>query len=59
MIASLVRLRAPCRVLLVAAFPVLGALLSGCAGMSDNMTGAFADPAKYDLYDCKDRTSHV
>jgi hypothetical protein len=30
----------------------LGAL-SGCADVSDSMTSAFADPAKYDLYDCK------
>ena len=27
--------------------------LSGCADMSDNMSSAFADPAKYDLYECK------
>jgi len=27
--------------------------LSGCADMSDSLTTAFADPAKYDLYDCK------
>jgi hypothetical protein len=27
--------------------------LSGCAEMNDNMTAAFADPAKYELYDCK------
>ena len=27
--------------------------LGGCAGMSDGMTTAFADPAKYDLYECK------
>jgi hypothetical protein len=27
--------------------------LGGCADMSDSMTSAFADPAKYDLYDCK------
>ena len=32
---------------------VLGAGLSGCAEMSDSMTSAFADPAKYDLYECK------
>ncbi|MDP1883152.1 MAG: hypothetical protein Q8K88_09760, partial [Bradyrhizobium sp.] len=25
----------------------------GCAGMSDGMSTAFADPAKYDLYDCR------
>jgi hypothetical protein len=31
----------------------LGAGLSGCAEMSDSMTTAFADPAKYDLYECK------
>ena len=27
--------------------------LDGCANMSDSMTSAFADPAKYDLYECK------
>jgi hypothetical protein len=32
---------------------VLGIGLAGCAEMSDGMTAAFADPAKYDLYDCK------
>jgi hypothetical protein len=32
---------------------MLGAMLSGCADMSDGMTSAFADPAKYNLYDCK------
>jgi hypothetical protein len=31
----------------------LGSLLSGCADMSDSMTTAFADPARYELYDCK------
>ena len=31
----------------------LGIALSGCADMSDSMTTAFADPAKYDLYECK------
>src|SRR5438309_4421487 len=31
----------------------LGFALSGCAEMSDSMTSAFADPAKYDLYECK------
>jgi hypothetical protein len=35
------------------AFCSLGAALSGCAEMSDSMTQAFADPAKYELYDCK------
>lgn len=31
----------------------LGAGLAGCAGMSDTIAPAFADPAKYDLFDCK------
>lgn len=31
----------------------LGIGLNGCAEMSDSMTIAFADPAKYDLYECK------
>lgn len=31
----------------------LGLALGGCSGMSDGMTQAFADPAQYDLYDCK------
>ena len=36
-----------------AAWLVLGLGLSGCANMSDSMTSAFADPAKYSLYECK------
>jgi hypothetical protein len=35
------------------ALVAVGAGLSGCAGMSDTISPAFADPAKYDLYDCK------
>jgi hypothetical protein len=31
----------------------LGIGLNGCADMSDSLTSAFADPAKYDLYECK------
>jgi hypothetical protein len=31
----------------------LGVALSGCAEMNDSMSAAFADPAQYDLYDCK------
>jgi hypothetical protein len=27
--------------------------LAGCANMGDSMSTAFADPAKYELYDCK------
>ena len=30
-----------------------GLALSGCAEMNDTMSTAFADPAQYDLYDCK------
>ena len=30
-----------------------GAVLSGCASMSETVAPAFADPAKYELYDCK------
>ncbi len=32
---------------------VLGIGLSGCANMSDGVASAFADPAKYSLYECK------
>ncbi len=41
------------RAVLALALLALGAGLSGCAEMSDSMTSAFADPAKYDLYECK------
>jgi len=37
----------------VVALLVLGCGLGGCANMSDGMVSAFADPAKYDLYECK------
>lgn len=30
-----------------------GAALSGCAGMSETIAPAFADPAAFELYDCK------
>jgi hypothetical protein len=43
----------PPRAAMVAALLALGLGLSGCAGMSDSMTLAFADPAKYNLYECK------
>jgi hypothetical protein len=41
----------PARVLL----PLLGlcAALGGCAGISDTIGPAFVDPARYDLWDCK------
>jgi hypothetical protein len=32
---------------------VLGVALGGCASMGDSMLSAFADPAKYEYYDCK------
>jgi hypothetical protein len=41
------------RAVLVAALLAFGLTLAGCADMSDSMTSAFADPAKYDLYECK------
>lgn len=41
------------RNLTVLALLVSGAGLAGCASMGDNMSSAFADPAKYDLYECK------
>jgi hypothetical protein len=37
----------------LAALLALGAGLSGCASVGDSMSTAFADPAKYELYDCK------
>jgi hypothetical protein len=37
----------------VAALLALGAALTGCAEMGDSVSTAFADPAKYELYDCK------
>ena len=38
----------------LAALALLGlaAMLSGCADMGDTMSSAFADPAKYELYEC-------
>src|SRR5258706_15047731 len=37
----------------VAAMLAFGVGLSGCADMGDTLSTAFADPAKYELYDCK------
>jgi hypothetical protein len=53
MIASLAHCLPLPRAAKIAALFALGVGLSGCAEMSDGMTSAFADPAKYDLYDCK------
>ena len=41
------------RAMIAAALLVIGVGLNGCAEMSDTMSTAFADPAKYELYDCK------
>ena len=41
------------RSLAALALVALAAGLSGCAGMSDTIAPAFADPAKYELYNCK------
>ncbi|MCS3895032.1 hypothetical protein M2171_004165 [Bradyrhizobium japonicum USDA 38] len=32
---------------------VAGTALSGCASMTETVAPAFADPGKYELYDCK------
>ena len=47
--SSLPLLRAAAGMALLA----LGMELGGCAEMSDSMTSAFADPSKYNLYECK------
>ena len=44
------RLRACCAAAALLAAPLA---LSGCAGMSETIAPAFADPARYELYDCK------
>ena len=41
------------RSLAALALVALAVGLSGCAGMSDTIAPAFADPAKYELYNCK------
>src|SRR4051794_15678571 len=41
------------RAMIAAALLVIGLGLNGCAEMSDSVSTAFADPAKYELYDCK------
>lgn len=43
-------LRACCA---IAALVAAGFVLSGCASVSETIAPAFADPAKYELYDCK------
>ena len=51
--ATLFDRRSMSRAIAALALLWLGTALSGCAQMSDSMTSAFADPAKYDLYECK------
>jgi len=36
----------------VPALALLAVILGGCAQLADNASGAFVDPAKYDLYSC-------
>jgi hypothetical protein len=38
---------------IAAALLVLGIGMGGCSDMNDTMLSAFADPAQFDLYDCK------
>jgi hypothetical protein len=37
----------------LASLVALGFLLGGCAGVSETISPAFADPARYELWDCK------
>jgi len=53
MLASPARFSAPLQVFAGMVLLACGTLLSGCADMSDGMTSAFADPARYNLYNCK------
>jgi hypothetical protein len=41
------------RAAILAGLSAFGLSLGGCAEMGDTVTTAFADPAKYELYDCK------
>jgi hypothetical protein len=53
MTANATALRAGLRAAAALGALALGAALSGCAGVGETMSGAFADPARYELYDCK------
>jgi hypothetical protein len=53
MIVSPFRFRALPHALVGAVLLALGGLLAGCADMGDGLTSVFADPSKYNLYDCK------
>ena len=41
------------RAIAALALSALGIALSGCAQVGDTLSPAFSDPAKYDLYECK------
>ncbi len=41
------------RAIAALALSALGIALSGCAQIGDTLSPAFVDPAKYDLYECK------
>jgi hypothetical protein len=53
MLVSLSHRRSFSRFAAVLSLLALGAGVSGCAQVGDTISPAFADPAKYDLYDCK------
>jgi hypothetical protein len=53
MFVSSVHRRAPRQALAGAVLLSLGGLIAGCADVGDGVTSVFADPAKYNLYDCK------
>jgi hypothetical protein len=53
MIVSPFRFRALPHTLVGAVLLALGGLVVGCADMGDGLTSVFADPSKYNLYDCK------
>ena len=53
MIVSPFRFRALPHAFAGAVLLALGGLLAGCADMGDGLTSVFADPSKYNLYDCK------
>jgi hypothetical protein len=53
MIASIFQLPSAPRAATALALLALGAGLAGCAEISEKVSPAFVDPAKYDYYDCK------
>jgi hypothetical protein len=53
MILRIFQKRLKTRAAAAAAVLALGAGLAGCGSIGDSMSTAFADPARYELYDCK------